>query len=150
MLEFIFKKESKYCMFIFVLCFAINCKNNQIASKPLKSEDKALAAEFEEFYDRFGKDSVFQIASIVFPLEGRPTKSDGVDTIPENFHWEKKDWLIHKTYDDGNGTYTREFMSIGDIVTEHIQDKSGQFTMERRFAKTSDGWKLIYYKEMGL
>jgi hypothetical protein len=132
---------------LFLLFFVgyISCKSN---NKPDLSEE-TIPADFLAFYDRFSSDSTFQLESIVFPLEGRPALLDSMDSIPNNFKWQKDEWLLHKQFNDGNGTFSRSFTVFNEIVSEDISEASGQFTMIRRFAKTSDGWKLIYYKEMG-
>ena len=106
--------------------------------------------EFLEFYDRFGQDSLFQLAHIQFPLEGIAAAKDSMPPPPPDFKWQKEDWVIHKPYNDMDGSFTRQFMSVGTIVSEIIADKSGQFSMERRFGKIAGEWHLIYYREMGL
>ena len=106
--------------------------------------------EFLDFYEKFASDSVYQLEHIVFPLEGMPALRDSTDVIPADFKWEKENWILHKAYDDMNGTFTREFIDFKGIVIEKIGDNSGRYTMERRFSKMSDGWQLIYYRAMGL
>ncbi|MFZ1706003.1 MAG: hypothetical protein WAT79_16780 [Saprospiraceae bacterium] len=106
--------------------------------------------EFMEFYDRFSKDSVFQMEHIVFPLEGIRSPRDESDTLSLNHLWQKEDWFIHGKFDDANGTFSVEMFDLaGKMVIEVISDESGSYSMERRFAKLSDGWNLIFYKEMG-
>jgi hypothetical protein len=134
-------------IFIFLLFCVVACKNKEVSAELLNGN---VPADFLDFYDRFSNDTVFQLQSIVFPLEGRPSFKDGVDSIPVDFKWQKETWYIHKPYSDPQGTFTRTFTVFNDIVSEDIRDDSGQFTMIRRFARTSDGWKLIYFKEMGL
>ncbi len=106
--------------------------------------------EFTSFYTRFGEDRVFQLEHIPFPLEGMPAAKDSMPPAPESFRWGREEWVVHKPYNDMDGTFTRQFMSVGDIVTEIIADKSNRFSMERRFAKIGGEWHLIYYREMGI
>ncbi|MBC7885894.1 MAG: hypothetical protein H7X99_10490 [Saprospiraceae bacterium] len=106
--------------------------------------------EFQTFYDQFGRDSAFQMNHIIFPLEGTRRPVDSLDQIPPDFRWQKDGWLIHRTYDDMDGTFTREMMDLSGIVIERISDQSGKYTMERRFGKLSSGWNLIYYRELGI
>lgn len=113
------------------------------------AEAATLPADFETFYEKFHKDTAYQIAHIVFPLEGEPAKKEDGSAPDPNFKWQKNTWLMHKPYDDMGGTFSRSFLSFNDIVTEEIADGTGQFTMTRRFAKLDGAWHLIYYKEMG-
>jgi hypothetical protein len=133
---------------LFIIFFTVTCK--QKTTEESQPDTPTLSADFEAFYKKFHDDSSFQMQSILFPLEGRPSMKVGMDSIPSDFRWQIKDWVIHKPYDDMNGTFSRSFLQFNDIVTEEIVDESGHFTMVRRFSKMSDGWKLIYYKEMGL
>ncbi len=139
---------NKLILLLIIIACTIQCKD-----KGGRASEDAVGQEpsedFKLFYEKFSEDTVFQLSSIVFPLEGMPSKKDEVDTIPADFRWQKNQWITHKKFDENNGTFKRSFLSMGDIITEIIQDGSGQFSMERRFAKTSDGWKLIYYREMG-
>ena len=126
----------------------LSCKNKE---KIDPDNEVALydTKEFNDFYERFGKDSVYQMQHIVFPLEGiRPLK-DRLDVPDPNFKWQENTWVIHGAFDDLNGQFNREFISMKGIVVERISDKTGAFSMERRFARLSSGWNLIYYREMG-
>jgi hypothetical protein len=106
--------------------------------------------EFKNFHQQFSTDSAFQMEHIVFPLDGIRAPSDQNDTLGLKHQWQREDWKIHGVFDDANGTFTVEMLDLaGKMVIEIISDESGLFTMERRFAKLSDGWNLIYYKEMG-
>jgi hypothetical protein len=105
---------------------------------------------FLEFYDRFGKDSVFQMNHITFPLEGMKSVKNEETIIDPDFRWSQDEWILHKSFDDMDGTFIKEFYDINGIVIEIISDPSGKFSMERRFGKLSQGWHLIYYREMGI
>ena len=107
--------------------------------------------EFKQFYDAFSTDSAYQMDHIVFPLEGSRRLKDSLDKVSPDFRWQKENWVLHKEYDDMNGTFSREMLDLsGSIVIERISDNSGKYSMERRFGKLSSGWHLIYYKEMGM
>lgn len=106
--------------------------------------------EFLDFYEKFSTDSVYQLEHVVFPLEGIRAPQNANDTLGLAYKWQREDWKIHGKFDDANGTFSKEMMDLaGKMVIEIISDESGLFSMERRFAKLSDGWNLIYYKEMG-
>lgn len=124
------------------------CKNK--ATEASASEQPVYQSpEFQDFYKRFSTDSVYQLEHVVFPLEGMRAPVDTADVTDPDFRWKMEDWVIHKPYDDANGTFIREFNSINGVVIEKISDNSGTFSMERRFGKLSSGWHLIYYRELG-
>ncbi len=126
----------------------LSCKNK---GKSTSDEDVALhdSKEFKVFYDRFSTDSLYQMQHIIFPLEGIRSPKDSLDVIDPDFKWQEETWVIHGPFDDLNGQFTREFLSMKGIVIERILDNSGTFSMERRFGHLSSGWHLIYYREMG-
>ncbi len=132
----------------YILFLTLGCKNKD-------AENKSTLAlydteEFKVFLDSFSVDSAFQMNHIAFPLEGMPAPQDSTDVFSADFRWSAENWVLHKAYDDYNGTFSREFIDLaGGIVIERVSDASGLYTMERRFAKLSDGWNLIYYREMG-
>lgn len=105
---------------------------------------------FLEFYEKFGQDSIYQMNHITFPLEGMKSIKNEETVIDPDFRWSQEEWVLHKSFDDMDGTFIKEFFDINGIVIEIISDPSGKFTMERRFGKLSQGWHLIYYREMGI
>lgn len=131
-----------------LLLTACNDKNRD--QQVLTSTPAYESEDFQSFYEKFGTDTAYQMAHIVFPLEGMPALRDSTDVIPVDFRWERDQWVTHKPYDDMNGTFAREFIDFKGIVIEKISDASGRYTMERRFSKMSDGWQLIYYRAMGV
>jgi hypothetical protein len=140
--------KGKYQFWIWMTALLIiSCGRNKQEVQPAKAG--SLPADFEKFYEKFHQDTAYQIAHILFPLEGQQAKKDDATSQDPNFKWQKKGWLMHKPYDDMGGTFSRSFLSFNDIVTEEIADGTGQFTMTRRFTKMDGDWYLIYYKEMG-
>ncbi len=111
------------------------------------NETERMPADFEQFYIQFHEDSLYQINHILFPLRGLPTNADSLTVSNGNFHWQKEDWQIHKPFNSKKGAYSRDFLSLGDVITEEIFTKDG-FGMQRRFMKTDDEWFLIYYSSM--
>jgi len=118
----------------------------EIASSEASKPDNG----FLVFYDRFHSDSVFQMEHIVFPLEGIPPRpEDGI--IPDDFRWQKDDWIIHKLFDSMDGTYVQYIKEVGPgLVVDQIKDAAGTYGMQRRFAKMGDDWFLIYYAAMNV
>lgn len=141
------KMNRKYVILgLAAICF-LSCKQKEEAVKsPITNE---IPEDFVSFYEQFHLDTAYQVDHIMFPLEGMPSLDPNSDLNGFTFWWERIGWKYHKPYDDQNGTYSRSFSNFGGIITEHIRDNSGQFTMMRRFSKMDDEWMLIYYKQMG-
>jgi len=109
--------------------------------------EASLPDDFHTFYDQYHSDSVFQLKRTLFPLIGL-TVSDDSTKIAEEVMWQKEDWVLHKPFNDQNGTFERTFTNIGGIITEKISANEGMFTIEKRYAKLSEEWHLIYYQEL--
>lgn len=109
--------------------------------------ETSLPDDFHTFYDQFHTDSVFQMNRIIFPLKGMAKSADSTK-IAEEIMWEKSDWILHKPYDNHNGTFERVFTNINGIVSEQITAQGGLFSLEKRYAKLDDEWHLIYYQEL--
>ncbi len=132
---------------LFILLFTASCKNN--STQESQEVFTEIPEDFIAFYEQFHLDTAYQVAHIQFPLEGIPSLSANTDLEGFTFWWERVGWKYHKPFNDNDGTFTRTFTNFAGIITESIQDDSGQFTMMRRFSKMDGEWTLIYYKEMG-
>lgn len=122
--------------------------HNTAAPDPITESVVTKTDDFPGFYQRFHNDSLFQIEHTIFPLEGIPPR-DSLGQVPENFHWQKEDWVIHKPFNDQDGSFVQEFTRFSDdMMVEQIKDSSGSFGMQRRFAKVGGEWHLIYYAAM--
>lgn len=137
-----------HLIIMFGLISFMACKNEK--PKVEAPQGTSLPDDFQTFYDNFHTDSVFQMSHIIFPLQGQPSLTDSSAYIPDNFTWSKEKWVMHRPFDNGGGEFKRSFINFNNIITEEIADRSGQFTMIRRFSKMDADWYLIYYKEMGL
>lgn len=125
-----------------------------LACKDKPAEDDAmvdLPADFQEFYNRFHSDSAFQMESIVFPLEGKPSGISAEEIrYAGGFKWQKDVWKLHKPFEDLDNEFEREYELFGDMVIEVIKVKGSSIGMERRFAKINGEWTLIYYSAMNM
>ena len=146
-------KFSIVSLFFLALALAVSSCKSKGDSEPVETETAPHPSQNEEFvtfYNKFSSDSIFQMEHITFPLEGTRPQQDSLDIVPPDFRWTPENWKLHRPFDDGNKSFVRTFeYGPGNIVMEYISDKSGQYTMERRFAKLSAGWHLIYYRKMG-
>jgi len=114
-----------------------------------ETETATIPDDFEDFYNQFHSDSAYQIAHILFPLEGIPPTADSLTLAQGSYRWQQSDWTIHRPFDAMNGEFIRELRRISDeMVVEQIRHNSGQYGMQRRFARFTDGWYLIYYAGM--
>lgn len=137
-------------LWLMVALFWVACKEKSNHPQVIKTLKSDLPKDFESFYERFHRDSVYQMSHIIFPLEGRPAVTDSTQVVPPDFRWQPETWLLHRPYNDGDGKFSRSFTNFHNIINEEISDASGQFTMLRRFSKMDTAWYLIYYKELGL
>jgi hypothetical protein len=125
--------------FFFLLGVLGSCSS---AKQEEQEEDNFL-----EFYQNFHEDSSYQLAHILFPLQGQSSQPE--DQTPD-FRWQKEDWQIHQLFDEDQSGFHSEFTRIGDnLIIENIIHQQGTYGMERRFSKL-DGqeWFLIYYADL--
>lgn len=128
-------------LFLFVACNNEAATENETADN---SNNKAFG-EFSRFYKAFHQDSLFQIEHIQFPLQGIPSNADSAMLADRSFRWQKSDWIMHKPIDP-DGEFKQSFLPVDDeLIIENIMHQSGQFAIERRFAKMGEKWMLIYY-----
>lgn len=121
-------------------------ENQQVdaTEQQLLEGESELPADFASFLDRFSKDSLYQMAHISFPLSGLPAYADSMTVAESNFKYYPEDWVMHKPF-SGQNNFEQNFQIAGEgLVIERIGNKDG-FSMQRRFAKLSNEWHLIYY-----
>lgn len=121
---------------ILSLMFFMACKNDKKITQAAPEVSADLPASFMDFYERFHKDSVFQMQHIVFPLSEREDKAK----------WTRNEWQMHKGFDNFNGGFERDFVNFNGIITETIREKNNTFIIQRRFAPSGESYNLIYYK----
>ncbi|HOY04771.1 MAG TPA: hypothetical protein PLO67_05170 [Saprospiraceae bacterium] len=136
------------------LAVFLSCKQNTPAAPQVESvttSDTQLPADFNAFYEKFHKDSVYQMAHISWPLQGDTAEQvDSTHYQKKNIYWEQASWIMHRTVDYSSGDYKRQVQALGDgIVIEFITITAGGYGIERRFAKQPDGeWNMIFYSDM--
>ncbi|MFQ5445864.1 MAG: hypothetical protein ACE5FF_02925 [Saprospiraceae bacterium] len=137
----------KYFAF-FALVLFLACKNKP-QEPAAAAAAPALPEGFTEFYRRFHADSVYQMAHIVFPLQGLPGNADSLTIAQDNYHWQPENWKMMRPFDFQMSDFRRELHPVNEnMVVERIVHKSGEFGMVRRFAKVAGEWNLIYYTGM--
>ena len=132
--------------FIASTLLVFSCKSDSAAEEqsnkhPNVEPDKSFAP----FYAKFHQDSVYQMAHIMFPLQGLPQQVDSNSLAQKDFYWDKESWSFQRDLAEETG-YTKQVKAImPDMVEELILHPSGKFGIIRRFAKLGDDWYLIYF-----
>jgi hypothetical protein len=123
--------------------------NNQ--KEFLQAEERLdLPADFLLFYEKFHRDSAFQLQHIRFPLPGLPSMSDPDNFKQSGFFYEKDSWKLHRSFDPEAKGYTHDFTMVSKdyLIIEKIREKETGIGLERRFVKQDGEWMLIYYAAM--
>lgn len=108
-------------------------------------EAPAADAGFTTFYERFLSDEDYQLAHIVFPLEGLPPAMEDAAAARE-FRWQRTDWQVHQPLDPVESGFRSSFLALENgLMVEQIRNAEGTYGMERRFARMGGEWYLIYY-----
>lgn len=133
-----------------ILVFIMACQDNPAeqssSGDKASSNDSIAASDFDQFYERFHNDSAFQLSHILFPLDGLPAEEDSMLIDIDHFKWEKKEWVLHKPFNDNLVGFDRALTRYdNNLVVESIRHEDAGFHMERRFAQMDDQWMLIYY-----
>jgi hypothetical protein len=119
----------------------------QTHSQTIQNENRKFEfsnKEFEEFYNRFILDSVFQIEHVRFPLDGSLNECD------TTILWTKANWeaihfdLRNDFYNPIDSNIVKQDNSI--FQYECIREEIG-LLCEMRFEKIGKEWYLIYYLE---
>lgn len=142
-----FRTSLIFILFI-IFAFSTSC-NLQDQKSTIKTPDanlEDLPGDFIEFYELFHSDSAYQLKHIAFPLEGFFRDNEKENDIIYSIIWTEENWVLHRRFDPSDTAFTQEFKVLGNsAVTETISALDGLFKIERRFARLSDGWNLIYY-----
>jgi hypothetical protein len=129
-----------------LIIFGESCKKKSSLNK---EEKGVLPKDFVAFYDKFHKDSAYQMAHITFPLDGLPTRADSSVFENGGFRWQKEDWQMHRLENFSDSMFIRQFeYPTEGYVHELVKQKDTPFGIIRRFYKRGDEWFLIFYADM--
>lgn len=116
--------------------------------------DNVKVEDFDTFYEKFCRNTTFQLERIKFPLDGF-TMSD-IDTDEDGFYderkWEKSDWgRVLPYYKETDYTQSGSIFEIDKdvdkvVTKEYFPSSDGGFIME--FTKLSGKWYLTMAKLM--
>ncbi len=148
-------------LFLYSILFLSACtvKNEKEVGQPKTgTSSQTKAAPFNSFYEKFHKDSLFQMNRTLFPLPGFDSErhystlsvSDTTENTIEgekiNILWEKKYWkLNHLTVDSIN--FKIERFQSDSLVKEIIYIPDSDFKITRLFKLIDNEWYLVYYAE---
>ena len=143
-------------IFIFMALILTNCNSPLNPPKGDSKNDlskgvvsQELPVDFLAFYEKFHQDSAYQMAHIIFPLEGYPSQVDSATIAEGTFRWYAETWRMHKMAGFTSSDFTRTFdQAIPGIVNETVRQNGTPFGMFRRYYKRGDDWFLIMYSDM--
>ena len=125
---------------IAVLAF-FSCKNrsSEHANTPAQAEQTSSTAgnlpeSFNSFYEKFHRDSLFQVAHVIWPLKGEKSiNTDSSTTEVREYSWTPETWIMHHPIDYTNDDYVREVSMLADfMVIEIIKTRMYGYGIERR------------------
>lgn len=111
--------------------------------------------DFKVFYQRFLRDSAYQLAHIDFPLEGYSTDAQPTDSSPEElpdtlFYWEKATWNVWKDLPIDTSEYGLKQQVEKNSVNHYLFLKESGFYLFYTFERRSGQWMLTHYTEHNL
>ena len=134
----------KKILLIFILIIFSNCQAHKIENNFKSQENQVLTVEedFNTFFEKFKKDSVFQKQRVVFPLKVRIFNIDNLKT--EENSLEEKDYEFLKI--DENEVSVEKKISK-DSVKIILKGKDNGIYIETQFLKDKGIWKLESYND---
>lgn len=123
-----------------------NCKTVKKTTNDKELHVKSSVENFDEFYNRFHADSVFQMERIKFPLKGIKVDWKGKKK------WSKKNWITMKTkiYDVDTIEFRTDYKKTDDSFMEKFWVEDSGYYSEYRFNLIKKKWYLVYAREQNL
>lgn len=121
-------------IYINLFVVTISCNNTNTDSVQSMKNNKLESEDFDSFYLKFHKDTLFQISRIIFPLEGYNLDSENALDTNSNFRWNRNEWTYHKLI-ELDSQFKREFKIIGDSAKERIYIPNSGLETIRKFSK---------------
>lgn len=134
--------------FLLLVFILISCNRNSEKKNNYVIKNTANTVEnFDEFNIRFHTDSIFQLARINFPIEGK-----SIDGFDRN-EWNSENWEMLKTPvvdKSENKEYEHSLVKSDTLVVEKYWIKDSGFLVERKFKRVKNKWFLTYYNDVNL
>ena len=146
-------KNNRYPSALLIVCIlmmgvcVVSCKQTNQNSSFSDEDRQILPPDFLDFYEKFHRDSQFQLTHILFPLKSPDLDRSTVDNPVEKI-WTAENWVLHQAFSEDESAFTRKFQLLDEfLITEYILLNAGGYAIERRFAFMGAEWMLIYYSE---
>jgi hypothetical protein len=119
-----------------LLTTLIGCNSKRYNQLKISASD-SLTENFDEFYNRFHSDSLFQMSRIKFPLQGGSA---------EDVEWTKENWNVLKTkiYDVDTSKFKIKYKRTDKKFTEKFWIENSGYWSEYRFEVIGGKWFLVY------
>ncbi|MDD2564576.1 MAG: hypothetical protein PHU27_10215 [Salinivirgaceae bacterium] len=130
-------------LFLFAIATLFtNCKTREKS----QNTNNTRVENFDQFYNRFHSDSLFQISRIKIPLKGAIIDGEGTRV------WTKSNWHLMKVkiYDLDTAVYKVEYKKHEHTFTEKFWIEDSGFSSEYRFELLKRKWFLVYALESNL
>lgn len=139
------KLLSAILLLVAPLVFTTNCRTARVKNDN-KVSTRNSDEDFDQFYNRFHADSMFQTSRIVFPLKG--TYMDG----HEEKEWNKEGWIFLKTkiFDVDTAQYKIEYRKTNKTFTQKAWIENSGFSSECRFKIINKKWHLVYFLDQNI
>lgn len=136
-------------LLVLITTLFASCNNAGTQTQRKKNE------VFEEFYQAFYTDTLFQKNRITFPLPGYNSDYDLElpDDVAEqmgvskdkDFYWEKDEWNFINTVNKDDNTVIKTIEKSDTLVIEKLMMPNTGFEITRKFKPIEGKWYLIYY-----
>jgi hypothetical protein len=142
----IFKSITFILFILLTTVMLTNCHSTRKASKVESSGITSSGENFDKFYDKFHKDSLFQISRTRFPLSGMSI--DG----SHKTKWTKDNLPLMKikVYDVDTTEYKVSFKKTKKTFTQKVWLENSGFMFECRFELIDNKWYLVYVLDQDL
>ncbi|WP_306352587.1 hypothetical protein [Flavobacterium sp. '19STA2R22 D10 B1'] len=136
---------TKYFLSLLLVISLYSCNKNTVDPTPQTPISTAITQEtFESFYNKFHKDSLFQMSRIKFPLQGK------LYDHGEEVEWKKENWslFIHSLEEVDTTQYKISREITPQIITEKVWIQDSGFFSEMKYEYLNNEWFLTYYNEI--
>lgn len=131
----------KKILLIFILIIFSNCQDHKIENN-FKPQVLTLKEDFNTFFEKFKKDSVFQKQRVVFPLKVRNFNTDNLKTEENSLEEKKYEFL---KIDENEVSIEKKISK--DSVKIILKGKDNGIYIETQFLKDKGIWKLESYND---
>ena len=127
--------KNKTLLFLALLAIGLLSCTSRLQKASHKAEN------FEGFYQRFHKDSLFQMRRVQFPVDGYSIEGGQINA------WSSEDWAMHKNGLSAIDTtvYRTERRVKEQEVRERIYQANSGMLIERHFRLIDYRWYLTFY-----